>query len=81
MKPMLAAVAILIGTLSVVQPTVAQNAPTEAHYYRMVSFPLPDDVVLEVGGLDWLDKQKKRLLQHRPGRQLLWWLELPLQGS
>ncbi len=39
-----------------------QKTPTEDDYYRLLSFPLPDDVVLEVGGIDWLDEQKTRLL-------------------
>jgi len=34
----------------------------EEQYYRMITFPLPEGVVLEVGGLAWLDKEKSRLL-------------------
>ncbi|HTU19803.1 MAG TPA: hypothetical protein VMG10_17200 [Gemmataceae bacterium] len=44
------------------QRSKTKKPPDENDYYRMISFPLPDDVVLEVGGLDWLDKGKKRLL-------------------
>ncbi len=40
---------------------VAQQPPTEDDYYRLVTIPLPDGVVLEVGGMDWLDQQKTRL--------------------
>lgn len=39
----------------------APIAGKEEDYYRIIPFPLPDDVVLEVGGLDWLDKGKTRL--------------------
>ncbi len=42
--------------------TAQDKPPTEEDYYRLVTFPLPEDVVLEVGGLDWLDKEKTRLL-------------------
>lgn len=52
--------ALLIGLIS--SGVSAQDRPTENDFYRMISFPLPDDVVLEVGGLDWLNKEKTRLL-------------------
>ncbi|HYT87983.1 MAG TPA: hypothetical protein VEL76_04630 [Gemmataceae bacterium] len=38
------------------------SSGSEDEYYRMVTIPLPADVVLEVGGMDWLDKGKDRLL-------------------
>ncbi len=38
-----------------------KRQPTEADYYQMVTFPLPKEVVLEVGGMDWLDKAKTKL--------------------
>ena len=57
--PMLAGLLVLILCAT----ALAQDKrPTEDDYYRMVTIPLPKDVVLEVGGLDWLDKQKTRLL-------------------
>lgn len=37
-------------------------ASKEEDFYRIVTFPMPEGVVLEVGGLDWLDKAKTRLL-------------------
>ena len=44
-------------------PSAAQEKPrTEDDYYRMLTFPLPKEAVFEVGGLDWLDKEKNRLL-------------------
>ncbi|MEK6235763.1 MAG: hypothetical protein N2C14_13730 [Planctomycetales bacterium] len=39
-----------------------QKPPVEDDVYRMTTFPLPEDVALEVGGLDWLDKERTRLL-------------------
>lgn len=36
--------------------------PTEDDIYRMVTFPIPDDITLEVGGLGWLDQEQTRLL-------------------
>jgi hypothetical protein len=57
----------LMVTLVVVGPSLLAAPPkapppTENDYYRMVSFPLPPDVVLEVGGMDFLDKAKTKLL-------------------
>lgn len=43
-------------------PLLAQRGSSEDDYYRLVSIPIPKDCVLEVGGLDWLDKEKKRLV-------------------
>lgn len=40
----------------------AQQTPKEEDYYRLTTIPLPDDLVLEVGGLDWLDREQTRLL-------------------
>lgn len=40
----------------------ADPPPTEDDYYRMITLPLPQETVLEVGGLEWLDKERKRLL-------------------
>ncbi len=37
------------------------DKPTEDDYYRMMTFPLPEGLVLEVGGMDWLDAKKERL--------------------
>jgi hypothetical protein len=47
------------ASLAVAQP--AAKPATEDDFYRMVTFPLPKDVVLEVGGMDWLDAEKTRL--------------------
>lgn len=38
------------------------KAKLEEAYYRLVTLPLPNDLVMEIGGLEWLDKEKKRLL-------------------
>jgi hypothetical protein len=40
----------------------AQQKPTENDIYRMINFPLPDHVVLEVGGFDWLDREQSRMV-------------------
>src|SRR5690606_37784248 len=45
-------------------------------YYRLITFPLPRDVVLEVGGLDWLDREMTKLgVCTRRGE--LWMVENP----
>ncbi|MGE3809154.1 MAG: hypothetical protein AB7K24_31200, partial [Gemmataceae bacterium] len=43
-------------------PGQKKQNPTEEDYYHLITFPLPEDVVLEVGGLDWLDEKKERLM-------------------
>ncbi len=54
---------LFITVLSLTSTTIAQEKPpTENDYYRMVTFPIPQDVTLEVGGLGWLDKDQTRLL-------------------
>ncbi len=54
---------LLILLFLTILPTVsAQSSPREEDYYRMITFPLPEGLVLEVGGMDWLDKDKSRLL-------------------
>lgn len=53
---------LIIGLLLLGSSRVtAQPKPTEDDYYRIVTFPLPEGCVLEVGGMDWLDKEKTRL--------------------
>jgi hypothetical protein len=42
--------------------TAQEDKPTEEDYYRMVTIPLPQEAVLEVGGLEWLDDAQQRLL-------------------
>lgn len=50
--------------------------PTEDDYYRLIHFPLPQDCVLEASGLEWLDKDKTKLLVcTRRGE--LWLVENP----
>ena len=58
MRSLLAALITLLLPMSV----VSAAEPTENDYYKMITLPTPDDVVLEVGGLGWLDKEKTRLL-------------------
>jgi hypothetical protein len=57
--------ALLAALLAFVAPAAAQKKAagpsSEDDYYRMVTLPLPDEVVLEVGGLDWLDAGKTKL--------------------
>jgi glucose/arabinose dehydrogenase len=56
-------VLILLATLFPVSSSeAAPPRPREEDFYRLLTFPLPDEVVLEVGGLDWLDREKTRLL-------------------
>jgi hypothetical protein len=55
---------IAVMLLFVAIPAFAQTKkpPTEDDFYRMIPFPLPPNAVLEVGGLDWYDADKTRLL-------------------
>ena len=53
---LMAAVAVLgMAVTAHAQDKKPKSAPTEDDYYRLLPFPLPEDVVLEVGGLDFLD--------------------------
>ena len=54
----------LVATLLLPAWGIAQDTPKpkEEDYYKIVTIPLPEDCILEVGGLDWLDKEKTRLL-------------------
>ncbi len=62
MKHPLASLFILLA-VSLFSPALHAAPPAgENDYYRLISFPLPEDVVLEVGGLDFLDKEKTQLL-------------------
>lgn len=56
----------LIALLVAATPAAAQKKKPvlsggEEDYYRLITFPLPKDVVLEVGGLDFLDAAKTKL--------------------
>ena len=62
----------LVSTLAIAQQP---KTPTENDYY-MVTFPLPDGLVLELSGLGWLDKEQTRLIAcTRRGE--LWLIENP----
>ena len=59
----LLAAAILFSSMTLTVATAQQpKPPTENDYYRMVTFPLPEGLVLELSGLGWLDKQQTRLI-------------------
>lgn len=60
LRHLLPLLAILFATPLVVVDA-QQKQPTEDDIYRMLTFALPDDVQLEVGGMDWLDADKSRL--------------------
>ena len=53
---------VAFATYLLATAAFAQDKPTEDDYYRMVTFPIPDDITLEVGGLGWLDAEQTRLL-------------------
>lgn len=53
---------LLICLLSARIPLFSENLPREEDYYRLINIPAPPDVVMEVGGLDWLDAEKTRLV-------------------
>lgn len=61
MRTIIATFLFVITTCSTLtgQP---KKAPTEDDYYRMINFPLPENVTLEAGGLGWLDTKQERLL-------------------
>ncbi len=50
--------------------------PAESDYYRMVTLPIPDDIVLEVGGLGWPTERKETLLV-TTRRGMLWRVKHP----
>jgi hypothetical protein len=52
----------LLLLLTALPALAAPPKPTENDYYQMVDIPMPPDVVLEVGGLGWLDKKQQRLV-------------------
>ena len=52
----------LIPTLFLASLATAAEKKTEADYYKLISFPLPKDIVLEASGMDWFDKEQERLL-------------------
>ncbi len=56
-------ICILFATLlSRVAAAPPDKPPVEDDYYPLIRIPIPKDLVLEVGGLDWLDEDKTRLL-------------------
>lgn len=56
------AFAVLVLLFGSCRAVVAQEKrASEDDYYRMVTFPMPKNVVLEAGGMDWLDAKKDRL--------------------
>ncbi|MEO2021035.1 MAG: hypothetical protein ABGX05_04355 [Pirellulaceae bacterium] len=73
----LLAAAILFSSMTLTVATAQQpKPPTENDYYRMVTFPLPEGLVLELSGLGWLDKEQTRLIAcTRRGE--LWLIENP----
>ena len=40
------------------RPTVVEDKSPEAAYYKIITFPIPDDIVLECGGLEMLPDHK-----------------------
>lgn len=65
MTTRLSGLAIVCGLLASFAPSLqAQNkpAPREEDYYKMITFPLPDGLAMEVGGLEWLDDEKTKLM-------------------
>src|SRR5699024_6141707 len=48
--PLLFAIALAVPTLSLAQ----SGLPTESDYYKIVDVPIPDDILLEIGGMDVL---------------------------
>jgi hypothetical protein len=53
----------LMGLALATSTAPAQDKkPTEADYYRLVSFPLPKGMVFEASGMGFLDKEKNRLI-------------------
>lgn len=53
--------ALLLALVAASAFAQAKKPATEQDYFKLIRFPLPEDCVLEVGGLDWLDAEKKRL--------------------
>ena len=65
------AAALLIPSLAA-RPASAQEKPKEEDYYRIVPLPIPENVVLEVGGLEMMPDGKLAVSTRRgtPGLDL-----------
>jgi len=53
--------AAVVIAAAAVTAAVAQN-PTEDDYYPLTEIPVPEGITLELGGMDWLDKNQERLV-------------------
>ncbi len=76
-----ALLAVVTGSLAAQRPKVdSTRAPSEADYYRMVTLPIPEKVVLEVGGLETLPDGRLAVATRRGE---VWLVENPegLNGS
>ncbi|MDR9366338.1 MAG: plastocyanin/azurin family copper-binding protein [Balneolaceae bacterium] len=71
---------ILLSTLVIpFQPAVAQtDLPTESDYYSIVDIPIPDDIILEVGGMDLLPDGSLAVCTRRGE---VWIIEDPYQEN
>lgn len=49
-------------TLFLIASIAVAETPREGDYYKMITLPVPSEIALEVGGMDWLDAEKNRLL-------------------
>ncbi|MEX2671432.1 MAG: hypothetical protein WD294_04905 [Phycisphaeraceae bacterium] len=49
---------LMLTLLLLTTPALAADPPVESDYYRIITVPVPDDVVLEVGGLATLDDER-----------------------
>ena len=61
---------ILLLALAITLPAVAQN-PTEDDYYPIQTLPIPEGVVLEVGGIAQLPDKKLAVSSRRRGHSRL----------
>lgn len=74
---------ILLMTLVVLVPAAHVRAadtkhPTEADYYRIVKIPIPDDIVLECGGMEWMPDGKLAVSTRRGD---VYFVENPLAAN
>lgn len=75
----LTGIAILLIFIMLPEPSQAQDdIPTEADYYKIVDLPIPEDIVLEVGGMDVMPDGSLAVCTRRGE---VWIIENPAQAN
>ena len=72
---LLFSVSLLIGSLAMT--TFAQDSPAEGDFYKIVSVPTPEGILLEVGGITTLPDGRVAIATRRGD---VWMVENPCAG-